>query len=208
MGLSTGLPLGNILSQEDIYVESAPYIYFQDYTATELNHPDSDGYYWNLSGTSTYPVLNIGCVSNVVLTENLTINDVRCDTIGITSTVQQREYLEFTFEITSLFPLTILRHLMKAGIPTVSGHMEKMGIGDINNNLKYHVYAPKVYDADTGDFIAITLHKAKFVDAWSLAMTRGDAWKLTGIKLRAYADDTMPSEQKFASIFRVDPSAI
>lgn len=55
--LVTGTPIGNLESAEDIYLEGAPTIYFQDATASPLSNPDSDGFYWGLSGTTTFPVL-------------------------------------------------------------------------------------------------------------------------------------------------------
>jgi hypothetical protein len=52
------------------------------------------------------------------------------------------------------------------------------------------------------------LHKAKFVDAWELPFTYGEAWKLSGIKIRAFADDTKPAAQLFGVIKRFDSSAL
>jgi hypothetical protein len=209
MGLITGTPLGSITNQESIYLEGAPYIYFQDYIANELNNPDAQTYYWGLSGTSTYPVYLLGCVNTVTLSENLTLNAVRCDNIGDVASVQRRHYLEFNLSIQTLFPLSVLSHLIKSPQTTYSsGGLQKMGIGAINNNQFYHVYAPKVYDDTTGDYLSFTLHRAQFVDAFTLAMTMGENWKLNGLKIRAYADDTKPASQLFATIVRADVSAI
>lgn len=210
MGLLTGTPQGTIVSQEEVYIEGAPYIYYQDYSATELNHPDSEGYYWGLSGTATYPVYALGCYSDVTLGEALTMNVVRCDNVGDKSIVQKRDHLELNLTIQTMFPLTSLSPLIKASAPTVnaSANTEKMGIGQINNNTFYHFYLPKVYDEDTGDYLIMQLHKAKIVDAFSLAMTSGDNWKLSGIKIYAFADDTKPSAQSFATVVRWDASAL
>ena len=209
MSLATGTPLGTITTQESIYLEGAPYIYFQDATPSEAFAPDAQGYYWGLSGTASYPVYLLGCVNTVVLSENLTLNDVRCDNIGDVAAVQRRHYLELSLSIQSLFPFSVLAEILKSPQTTYSsGGLQKMGIGAINNNKFYHVYMPKVYDDVTGDYLSITLHRAQFVDAFSLAMTMGDNWKLNGLKIRAFADDTKPASQLFASIIRVDPSAI
>lgn len=208
MALVTGTPLGSITSSEDIYPEGAAYIYFQDYNANPLNNPDGDTYYWGLSGTSTYPVYNVGCPVNVSLSEDLTINDVRCDNIGTKDTVQRRNYMELTLEIQSIFPLTVLRHTMKASAPTVSTDISKVGFGPINNNQYYMVYMPKVYDEDNGDYVVFHMHKAKFVDAWTLNMRQGEPWGLTGVRLRAFADDTKPSGQQFMTVIRSDASVL
>jgi hypothetical protein len=209
MGLITGTPIGSILSQESIYLEGAPYIYYQDATANELNNPDTQGYYWGLSGTSTYPVKLLGCVNGVALSENLTLNDVRCDNIGDVASVQRRHYLEVTLSVQTLFPFSVLADLVKSPQTTYSsGGLQKMGIGAINNNQFYHIYMPKVYDDLTGDYLAFTLHRAQFVDAFSLAMTMGDNWKLNGLKIRAFADDSKPAAQLFATLIRSDQSAI
>ena len=44
-GIATGTAIGNVVSQEDLYLEGAPYIYFQDDRATPLNNPDAQSYY-------------------------------------------------------------------------------------------------------------------------------------------------------------------
>jgi hypothetical protein len=208
MALITGTPAGNVVTQEEIYLEGAPYIYFQDATADPLNNPDGDTYYWGLSGTSTYPAYNIGCPVDVSFGEDVTLNAVRCDNIGDKSAIQRRNYLELTVTIQSFFPLTVLRHMMKGSVPDVGSDIEKMGIGDINNNLFYMVYMPKVYDEDVGDYVLFHLHRAQFVDAFSISMRSGEPWQMTGVRLRAYADEDMPAGQKFATVVRADVSAL
>ena len=206
--LATGTPLGNGLSQEDLYIEGSPFIIIQDYNANLLNNPDADGYYWGLSGTVTYPYKIIGCVQDVSLTEGLTLNDVRCDTVGVKDTVQRRDYVEFNLTILSEFPLSISTDFLNLSPATVITDMEKVGIGSINNTKFYHVYAPKVYDEDNGDLLIFNLHKAKFVDAWTIEFRQGEAWAITGVKLRAFADTTKPANQKFGTIIRSDASAL
>lgn len=207
--LVTGAPVGSILAQEEIYIEGAPYLYFQDATATPLNNPDGQGFYWNLSGTATYPVYRIGCIQDVSLTEGLTINAIRCDTVGDKASVQRRDYIEFAFKFTSLLPLTALRHMLNLGsAPTVAMGYEKVGIGSINNNQFYHFYAPKVYDDTAADYVAFHLHRAQFIDAWTINMKAGEGWAVEGIKIRAYSDETKPSTQKFGVITRFDSSAL
>jgi len=207
--LTTGTPQGNVDTQEDLYIESSPYIFIQDNTANPLNNPDSDGFYWGLSGTTTYPVYELGCIQDVSLTEGLTMNDVRCDTVGIVDTVQRRDYVEFNFTILSLFPLVTSRHPLNLSVPVVATGYEKVGIGQINNVRKYMVYAPIVYDADNGDYLLFHLHKAKFVDAWTIDFkSGGNPWAITGLKLRGYADTTKPATQRFGVIVRSDLSAL
>ena len=207
--ISTGIPVGNILAQEELYIEGAPYLYFQDATATPLNNPDGDGFYWNLSGTTAYPTYRIGCIQDVSLTEGLTINAIRCDTVGDKSSIQRRDYMEFDFKFTSLFPLTALRHILNLGsAPTVGTGYEKVGIGSINNNQYYHFYAPKVYDDVAGDYIAVHLHRAQFIDVVTINMKAGEGWAVEGVKIRAYADETKASTQKFGVFIRGDLSAL
>ena len=208
MAILTGTPLGSVTSQEEVYLEGSPYIYFQDFTANPLYNPDASGFYWGLSGTSALPVYNVGCVQDVSLTEDITMNDIRCDTIGVKGTIQKRNYVEFNLTILTMFPLTVLRHMLKLSSPTVANDAEKSGIGAINNNQFYMVYAPTVYDQDTGDLLIFHLHKAQFVDAFTIAMNYGEPWKVTGLKLRAYADESKPAAQRFGVIVRQDPSAV
>ncbi len=208
MTLITGTPIGNVDSQDEIYIEGAPYIYVQQTEATPLNNPDVDGYYWGMSGTTAYPVFGVGCVQDVSLTEGVTMNQIRCDTVGDKGTIQRRDYIEFEITILSLFPLTTLRHLLNLTAPTVGTNVEKMGIGQINNNRYYMAYCPKVYDQDTGDYVLFHLHRAQFVDAWTINMKGGDTWTVTGLKLRAYADESKPQGQLFGVVVRADESAL
>lgn len=208
MALVTGTPIGNVDSQDEVYVEGAPYIYIQDYTANPLNNPDADGYYWGMSGTVSLPVFAIGCVQDVSLTEGVTMNQIRCDAVGDKGTIQRRDYVEFELTILSLFPLSTLRHILNLSAPTVGSNVEKVGIGAINNNRYYMAYAPKVYDPDTGDYVLFHLHRAQFVDAWTINMNSGEPWTATGLKLRAYVDDTKPANQSFGVIVRADESAL
>lgn len=209
MALVTGIPLGTITSNDEITLEGAPNIYFQDALANPLNNPDADDYYWGLSGTAAYPVFQLGCYVDVSLTEDITINTVRCDTVGDKATVQKRNYIELTLTLQHFLPLSILSKVGGFGdTPTSGSGVEKVGIGKINNNQYWHVYMPKVYDEDTGDYVLIHMHRAQFVDAWTIGMRSGDPWQMTGLKIRGYADETKPQTQQFATIVRADASAI
>lgn len=208
MALVTGSPIGNLDTQEDLFLEGAPTIYFQDALATPWKNPDANGYYWGLSGTVTYPAFEIGCPTDVSFTENLTINDVLCDNVGVKAVVQQRNYFEFQFSIRSFFPLQTLKNLLNGSTVTEASPVQLMGLGKINNDQYWHVYAPKVYNEDNGDYVWIYLHKCQFVDAFTIAMTLGNPWQLSGLKLRAFVDSTKPAAQQFGMWGRSDLSVI
>jgi len=210
MALITGSAYGTTTQQEEIYLEGVPTIFIQDYEADLMFAPDSDGFYWQLSGTNTYPVYEIGCVTDVSLTEDLTLNNVLCDNKGVADTVQARNFIEFNFSVQSFFPFTVLRHLLLFGAVTENAvtHTEKFGMGKINNAQAWHVWAPKVYDEDAGDYVAIMLHRCKFVDPWSIDMPFGSNWTASGLKLRAYVDSTVPAAQQFGMFLRSDASVI
>jgi hypothetical protein len=78
-------------------------------------------------------------------------------------------------------------------------------VGQIDNTQYWHVYAPKVYSEVNNEWLMFDLHKAKFVDAWTINMNYGEAWKATGIKVRAFFDETKPAGQEFAVVKRFDP---
>lgn len=208
MPLVTGTPEGNVISQDEVYIEGAPYVYYQDYAADYLLNPDGDNYYYGLSGTSVYPVYELACYEDVALADDVTVNSVRCDKVGDKAVIQKRNHLVFTLALSSLFPLTTTSPIIRGSTPTSSTPFEKMGIGPINNNAFYHVYLPKVYDEAAFDYVSITIHKAQFVDAWTIAMVSGDKWMLGGIAIWGLVDDTMPAGQEYATIIRYDPSAI
>lgn len=208
MALVTGSPIGNLTSNEELYLEGAPYIYYQRNLATPLNNPDSDGFYWNLSGTTTYPVYELGCVNDVSLSENLTINDVLCDNVGVKSTIQQRNYLEFTFNFQQPFPLDVLAPVVKGSAVVETAPTQKFGFGTIDQNIYFMVYAPKVYDTTAGDYVWIHLNKASFVDAFTINMGFGNPWQITGVRFRAFADTDKPQTQQFGMFGRADASVI
>ena len=186
--LSTGTPIGNIDSQESVFIEGAPNFYIQDYRANPRYNPDADNYYWGMSGTTSYPVYDVACVQDVSLTEGITMNAIRCDNLGDVGVIQRRDYLEFTLSILSAFPFTSLSQFLNASTPTVATGLEKMGIGAINNNKYFMAYAPKVYNPETNAYLMFHLHKAQFVDAWNISMKAGEPWVINGLKLRAFAD--------------------
>lgn len=207
MALVTGTPKGTITSQEELYLEGAPYLYFQDATANPLFNPDANGFYYGLSATATYPVYQIGCPEGVTLTEGITMTDIQCDNIGVKNTIQRRNFIDLTLTVRSMFPLTVMRHMLNLGMPTTGTDYETVPIGGINNLKFYMVYAPKVYDDDAGDFILFHFHRCKFVDAWTIGLAL-DGWNVTGIKIRAFADEAKPDVQKFGVIRRSDVSAL
>jgi hypothetical protein len=208
MTLVTGTPFSAVTAQEDIYLEGAPTIYFQDARATPGYNPGPSGFYWQLSGTATYPVYEIGCPTDVSFTENITMNDVLCDNVGVKAVVQQRNYFEFNFSIMSFFPLTVLTNLLNGGTVVSATPSQFMPLGKINNDQFWHLYAPKVYNEIDGDYVWIYMHKTQFVDAFSIAMTLGTPWKLTGLKMRAFVDSTKPAAQQFGMFGRADKSVI
>lgn len=210
MALVTGTPVGTLETQEDLFLEGAPTIYFQDALASPLHNPDSDGFYWGLSGTATYPVYEVGCPTDVSFTENLTMNDVLCDNVGTKGVVQARNYFEFTFSVRSFFPLQVLTNLLNGGVvdEDTGAHTQKIPLGKINNDQFWHLYAPKVYNENAGDYVWIYMHKCQFVDAFTIGMTLGQPWALSGIKLRAFVDSTKPAAQQFGMFGRSDLSVI
>lgn len=207
MTLTTGTPLGTINSQEDILIDSAPYIYFQDYNATPLYNPDANGYYWGMSGTSSYPVKELACVRDVSLQEGITANDVRCDTVGLKATIQRRDYIDFIFTIQNIFPLSTFADLSNFSPADVLTGFEKVGMGRIDNNQFWMVYAPQVYNDDVGDFLVVQLHKCQIVNPGALTMSYANPWTKQ-LTLRAFADTTKPTTQQFGTLIRHDPSAL
>lgn len=208
MALVTGTPLGQINAQDELYIDTAPSIYFQDYSGSYLSNPDAQGFYWGLSGTVTYPVYSLACYEDVRWASDFEANVVRCDTVGNKLTIQKLNHIDLTFTLKTLLPLTTLRHILRGGAVTQTGGLlEEMGIGQPNNQQYYHIYFPVVYDETAGDYLAVTVHKAQFVEAWELAFTFGQPATLA-VTFRGFADDSKPSAQLFATIIRADLSAV
>jgi hypothetical protein len=206
----TQIPQGTINSQEAIYLEGGPDVYFEDYRGNYRFNPDSDGFFYGLSGTATYPAFNVGCYENFHFMDNVTMNDVQCDAIGVVDTLQKRNYLDITFDIKSMLPFTTLRHYLKGGgavTTSLTDEAEKFGLGPINNAQAWKVYFYRIYDEEAGDFVSVTLHKAKFVDAWDWNWQYANA-HMINVTMRAFADTNRPAAQRFATIIRSDPSVL
>lgn len=200
-------PTGQIKTPNDLYIEGGPDSWFG---GVPRYSPDADGYYWGITGTVAKPVYQLGCYTGFQWRDNVQMTEVRCDTIGVVSTIQKRNYLEATFTLQALFPLTILGKYLK-GADTVftdgANGVEKMGIGDIDNTLYFPFFFSKVYDPTNGYFVSVTGHRCQFVDAWDMNLQYGAPWTL-GVKVRFYADANKPSAQRFATVLRWDPSRI
>jgi hypothetical protein len=207
MTLTTGTPLGNIVTQEDRFLEGSPYLYIQDYRAGSLNHPDANGYYWNLSGTSTYPVYSLGCIQDVKMTDNVTLNMIRCDTVGNKAAIQRRNEVDVDFQLNSLLPLAVTKILMNMFDSLEVSGREYVGIGKINNNQYWQVYAPKIYDDVAGYWIMAHFARCQVVGnfVWDMNI---NGHKLTGIKIAALVDETKPANQLFGCLARFDASAL
>lgn len=208
MALVTGTPLGTINAQDDIYLDTAPSLWFQDFTADELNNPDGDGFYWGLTGTPTYPVYALECYEAGVLTASYEGTNIRCDTVGDKGQIQKLNSIDLTFTLKTLFPLDTLTNILRGGaVTTTVGSTEKMGIGQPNNQQYWHIYGASVYDETAGDYVCFTGHRAQFVDAWTLTFGYGTPSTLA-VTMRLFADSNKPSDQLFMTLVRADPSAI
>lgn len=214
MALPTGTPLGNVISSPEIYVDQPPTVWFQErYTAAGatvglLNRPDSDGFYWGLSGTTANPVYEVGCYENLVIADVRTINMIRCDTTGNRTAIQKRDQLNITFTLKTLFPLAKLRHMLNLGpVTSTPGATEKVGIGIIDNSKYYYIYLASIYDPNTGDYLNLTGHRVQFTNAWQLTPTYAQPMT-AAIQASLFADDDKPDAQKFATVIRADPSSI
>lgn len=199
-------PTGTIVTEEDIFLEGGPEVYIG---GVLQNAPDSDSFYWGVSGVAGNPVYSIGCYEDFRFRDNVAVTDIRCDTVGSKGTIQKRNYLEAQFNLKSLFPLTMLRLLMRGGAVTTNAteNTEKMGLGEIDQNVYFMVYFSRVYDDDAGDYVSVTGHRCQVVDAWELATPYGAPWMIS-VRVRMYADDTLPVDQRFATVIRYDPSAL
>lgn len=208
MALVTGTPLGTINAQDDIYLDTAPSLWFQDNDANPLNNPDGDGFYWGITGSPTYPAYALECYEGVSLVSEYESNAIRCDTVGDKGQIQKLNHIDLTFTLKTLLPLATLTHILKGGaVTTNAGATEKFGIGQPNNQQYWRVYGAIVYDETAGDYINFTGHRCQFVDAWTLTFVYG-APSTIAVTLRCFADSALPSAQQFMTVIRADPSAI
>ncbi len=210
MTLSTGTatPTGQIITGEGIYIEGGPEVYFQNYAAPERFNPDANGFYWGLSGTSTNPIYQFECYDDFQFMDDVTNNPITCQNLGEVANLQRRNHVGVTFTLKSLLPFDILSRVLRGGSVTVDAtdDTEAFGLGEINNPF-FHVFFSRVYDVDTGDFISVTIHKARFVEASPLSTPYADAWNIP-VTMHGFADTTKPRDQRFATVLRLDPDQI
>jgi len=213
MALVTGSAYGLVTASgtyygcEDVYLDGAPNIYFQDYDAGPMFNP-IDGIYWQLSGTPTYPIYELCCITDVSFADNRVVNDVLCDNKGVVATVQQRQYMEFDFALQSFFPLNVLNKILNGGtFLTGTAPVDAFSFEAIDNTQYWALWCPKVYNSQVGDYVGLQLHKAQFVESPTINMPFGTAWDITGLKVRAFIDTSKTPDQ-FATIIRSDLSVV
>lgn len=196
---------------EDIYPDGAPRVWIQDDDGPYRFGPDSEGFYWGMSGSAAYPCYEIGCFTDFVFGDDKTVNEIICDQAGVQGTAQERNSLHVNFTLQSFFPLSVLTHLLRTGAVThnATEDAEKMGIGPVTRKNNYwKMFFSRIYDPDTNDFFSVTIHKGEFIDAWEIAMPFGDKWTVP-LQFKGYAAGSpIPEAQKFATAVRVDPSVL
>jgi hypothetical protein len=204
-------PTGTSVAMED-YIEGAPEFYWQGRDCgTYAQGPDTEGFYWGLTGTADCPVYHLGCYEGFSFSEDLTISDVMCDTIGVADTTLKRNYLMVSFTLKSIFPFSALSWILKGGAVTqeVDEGTEEFGLGEIDNTSAayFRAYFSLVYDTNTDDFYSVTGHRCRFVDAFTMDHAYGEPVTVN-VTIRMHADDDMPVDQRFATFVRLDPSQI
>lgn len=209
MALVTGTAFGNVDATEELYIEGAPQIYFASYDTPYMFPPDSQGFYWQLSGTTANPVYQLGCYENVALGDNLEVNAVRCDVVGDKDVIIKRSHMELKFTLKSFLPFSVLAPILNGGAVTVDAGVgtEKFGLGVVDNSKYYKVYLPKVYDEAAGDYVCITGHRCKFASTGDWTMSYGNVWTLP-VTIWLLADETKPAAQQFATVVRADASVL
>jgi hypothetical protein len=200
-------PTGTIVTAEEIYIENAPEIWFG---GVAQYSPDADGYYYGITGIAGNPVYKLGCFEAFQFRDNVTINELRCDTSGLVKRTQTRDFLVCTFTLKSLLPLTMLTHILRGGTVTWNDaeNAEKMGLGLIDNSTFYKFFFSRIYDDAAGDFVSVTGHRCQFTGNFQVSAPYANAWTVTGVEIAFYADTTLPDDQQFATVVRVDASAL
>lgn len=205
MALVTGTPLGTTTDQADLHIDTAPTVWFQDARADPLNNPDTDGFYWGLTGSASYPIYSLDCYEGVTWGGNIETSNIRCDTVGDKAAIQKLAFIDLSFTLKTLLPLATLTHILRGGaVTTTAGTSEKMGVGQPDNQIYWRVYFASVYDDNAGDYVCVTMHRSQFVESWEIAFNGFGEPATIGVKLRGFADDDMPADQLFATVVRGD----
>jgi len=209
LGTGTATPVGPIINAEALYLEGGPNIWMQDWGATYNNNPDSDGFYYGMSGTAAANLFEVGCYDDLQLRDARTETVVKCAAAGIVANMQRRDNFELAFTLKAMLPLSILTKILGGGtvVHNLAEETEKMPLGVLPQNIFWHVFLSRVYDEDTGDFVAFQFHKVQVVEATPLAMPYGDAWNLQ-VRMMIMADTAKPAAHRFGELLRYDPSVL
>ena len=214
MALITGSAFGTITTQTEDYIEGAPQIYFADINAPYMYTGvagDGQAFFWNITGSATYPVYQLGCYEGVSLSDNLDINSVRCDVVGDKDVIIRRNFLELRFTLKSFFPLSVIAPFFgthpSSVVTNATEQTQKFGIGSYDNARYYKVYLPKVYDETNGDYVSITGHRCKLMTSGEVSMTYGNVWSIP-VVIRMLADESKPTGQLYATVVRADAAAL
>lgn len=199
-------PTGTINVGEDVFVEGGPDLWFG---GVKKHSPDANGFFWGITGTAGTPVFKVGCYENFQLADNLTINDVQCDNVGIKGETVRRNFLEATFDLQVLFPLTQLDLMLRLGssLLDATADTEYASIGEVVQDVFHNVFFSRIYDAATGDWVSVTGHRCSFRWNAPLQTRYGEKW-MVGVAIKFFADENLPAAQRFATMVRWDPSAL
>lgn len=197
-------PTGTIDANDDIFIEGGPDLWLGGVLKYA---PDINGYYWGIDGIPSNPVFKLGCYENFQLQDNVTVNEIRCDTLGVVGSIVRRNYLEATFDVQQILPLSQLKNLLRWSSSLAVADAEYAGIGEVNQQDYLPVYLSRIYDPDAGDWVSFTGTRCQFQWDKAMQLRYGQPW-MVGVKIRFYANKNLPSTQRFVTVVRWDPSAL
>ena len=203
--------VGNIISQEGLFLSGAPIIQMQRRATgvNPLNNPDSRNLYWGLSGTVDAPVYTYACYTDVNFQIDETDTDIQCDVSGPVGTIKRRNKVMVTFTLKSLLSLETMIPIWDLKGFVSGSDYEGGGIGRVNNGPTdyWRVWMPLVYNVDLAGWMGIMVHKARSTGPKELSMTYSDPWSVQ-VELTGYVDELVPANQELATLIRHDVAAL
>lgn len=203
--------VGNIVSQEDLFLSGAPVIMMQRRATgvNPLNNPDSRGLYWGLSGTVAAPVYTFACYTDVNFSIDETDTDIQCDVSGPVGTIKRRNKVMVSFTLKSILSLETMTPIWDLKDFVTGSDYEGGGVGRVSNDSTdyWRVWMPLVYNVDLASWMGIMVHKARSTGSKELSMSYSDPWSVS-VELTGYVDSLVPSSQELATIIRHDVAAL
>lgn len=190
------VPTGaNVISPAG-FLTSFDGVFIQDSAAPMAN---TTPYPWGLTGTPTYPVYNLGCLSGVTFTPTIEDMVIECDNGGEVYRTRRVKGYTISGTLKSVLPLSFLSNILGLGTPTddTTQSIEFAPVG-VYVPRTFHVLIAGKYDNGSVGFY---FYKCT-ISGSNFKMPAGTNSAEVSLDITAFADTALPSTHSFGAVLR------